>query len=636
MTRLTLPLDTPLRDHGGQCYNVLSYGAKGDGATDDTAAINAVLSSKGATGGVVLLPAGRNFLISAPLILPSNTVLDARGATVTLAAGSNCNLLNNKGVTANRSVADAAITTGTSTLTSATAGFTAADVGASVIIPGAGISGQLLVTTISSVTNGTTAVLAANAGTTVSAAALSLYYRDSNILLLGGTWARGANAGANNALHSLFFRHIDHLTLRDVQVTSTAGKYAIAIGDATSYTVENPNFNTHSDGVHITGPASGGFIANVTGTTGDDMVAFTPADFSTYADTAGDIVQTEVRGIYANGSLTCCDIVGGTGCKIVALTVRGCHGTTQLSCVRFQDLTTPAGALDCRDVIVEDVDAVPSSSAYWLVELAGTAMESVTLRDLYWSANYTGAQVVNLRGTGSAIKSLTIDGLTVTAGTFPSGMVTLGATGACQMIRLSRVRVTSTAVTGCIVFVNSSFTLGNVLSVEGVQAMRSSNGDPVIYLSGGTIPKMQLDNIYLNGGGRLLRTNSGSGACEVAVSNAQLDGAWDIAQIGSNVDFTIHSASVVTSQTVLFNLTAGALSVRGFALLNSGAKATAAPAAGTLRLVHPQMRMDVSNAFMTKTDGDQCYNTNAALACGAGTVLSNGANWKNLYSGSTY
>ncbi len=66
-----------------------------------------------------------------------------------------------------RTVNDGDITTGTDTLTSATASFVAGDVGAQVIVVGAGVSGGDLVTTIASVTSGTAVVLTASAGTTV-------------------------------------------------------------------------------------------------------------------------------------------------------------------------------------------------------------------------------------------------------------------------------------------------------------------------------------------------------------------------------------------------------------------------------------------------------------------------------------
>jgi hypothetical protein len=66
-----------------------------------------------------------------------------------------------------RTVTDAAITTGTATLTSATANFTAADVGRRVIVAAA-VAPNYVDTTIVSVTNSTTAVLAANAAATVT------------------------------------------------------------------------------------------------------------------------------------------------------------------------------------------------------------------------------------------------------------------------------------------------------------------------------------------------------------------------------------------------------------------------------------------------------------------------------------
>lgn len=72
-----------------------------------------------------------------------------------------------------REVADAAMTASSTTLTSATAAFTSADVGKKVTVAragsGAASTGQMLVATISSVTNATTAVLSVAATNTVSA-----------------------------------------------------------------------------------------------------------------------------------------------------------------------------------------------------------------------------------------------------------------------------------------------------------------------------------------------------------------------------------------------------------------------------------------------------------------------------------
>jgi hypothetical protein len=72
-----------------------------------------------------------------------------------------------------RTVADAAMTSGQQTLTSATAAFSnAADLGRQVTVAGAGAAGALLVATIQAVASATSVTLNSAAGTTVAAAAL--------------------------------------------------------------------------------------------------------------------------------------------------------------------------------------------------------------------------------------------------------------------------------------------------------------------------------------------------------------------------------------------------------------------------------------------------------------------------------
>ena len=74
----------------------------------------------------------------------------------------------------NRHVSDGAITNGQATLTSSSASFIAGDAGRQVTVFGAGAASANLVTTIWSIANGATAVLAASASTTVSGALVSI------------------------------------------------------------------------------------------------------------------------------------------------------------------------------------------------------------------------------------------------------------------------------------------------------------------------------------------------------------------------------------------------------------------------------------------------------------------------------
>jgi hypothetical protein len=74
-------------------YNVKDYGAKGDGSTDDTAAINAAIAalptpSAQEGGGIVYFPAG-NYLVSSPItIARDNTVLQGAGMYQTVVNGT--------------------------------------------------------------------------------------------------------------------------------------------------------------------------------------------------------------------------------------------------------------------------------------------------------------------------------------------------------------------------------------------------------------------------------------------------------------------------------------------------------------------------------------------------------------------
>lgn len=88
-----------------------------------------------------------------------------------------------------KTVTDAAITTGTPTLTSATAAFTAADTGKTYMVAGAGTAGAYLQATGTFV-NATTITLASNAATTVSGATMS--YATNNKAAINTAIASGA------------------------------------------------------------------------------------------------------------------------------------------------------------------------------------------------------------------------------------------------------------------------------------------------------------------------------------------------------------------------------------------------------------------------------------------------------------
>ena len=85
--RASIDVDTgnyvgPIQDKAGQVYNVKAYGAKGDGTTDDTVAVQAALTACDTTGGTVYFPGGTYVL----------GVLNVSSRTTVLGSGISTNL----------------------------------------------------------------------------------------------------------------------------------------------------------------------------------------------------------------------------------------------------------------------------------------------------------------------------------------------------------------------------------------------------------------------------------------------------------------------------------------------------------------------------------------------------------------
>lgn len=66
-------------DKSGQVFNVKAYGAKGDGTTDDTSAIQSALSAA-PSGSVVFMPYG-SYVVSAPITIPPGVTLQGSSRT---------------------------------------------------------------------------------------------------------------------------------------------------------------------------------------------------------------------------------------------------------------------------------------------------------------------------------------------------------------------------------------------------------------------------------------------------------------------------------------------------------------------------------------------------------------------------
>lgn len=71
-----------------QVFNVKSYGAVGDGTTDDTAAIQSAMNAAGASGGVLSFPTG-TYLVSSAIVPKSKVLVRGSGAASAMISNAN-------------------------------------------------------------------------------------------------------------------------------------------------------------------------------------------------------------------------------------------------------------------------------------------------------------------------------------------------------------------------------------------------------------------------------------------------------------------------------------------------------------------------------------------------------------------
>ena len=532
---------------------------------------------------------------NAPIVLPSGTYADFTTAVINSTVAGN--IVQNKAVaTSVRAVSDAAMTAGSTTLTSATAAFTSADIGRSVVVADALAAGNPVTANIVSVTDASNVVLSVAAVATVSAKTATIYDRDSNIILIGGTFNRGGNGGTGVAAHSLVFRRVDDLLIRNVTVTSSGGKYAINLGDCNRFTVDSPTFNTSSDGVHMNGPCSAGLVQNVKGKTGDDAVAMTATDYGVYTDVAGPITDIIVRNTIADtGNTVATKLTSGPGTYLDRILIDGVHQLNASGiAVGFADDT---GALDARRISVK---------------------------------NLIGSLTTNV--TSGTIQSLDVENIRRDHGASNSSLLSITCAVQDMVVRGARGVAPAGATGNHLLTINGT---GNIarLTLRDVRHVGQSANTIHLSASGATVTDATLSGLNRDGltssGSVVNAATTGTVIGRVKISDTVVTNtAWIADVAGTGIAFHLsnlkHPAGFNVRATANLTVYAEACEI--------GSHAVAA--GGVFRSKSLGFTADL--ATLAKNNGDLAYNTNAALSSGVGPSVCNGTNWKNLYTGTTY
>jgi hypothetical protein len=155
------------------------------------------------------------------------------------------------------------------------------------------------------------------------------------------------------------FNRVKNLTLRGLTLKDPV-TFGMQLGNVRQFTVEDITFDynlarSNMDGVHVNGPAVHGRIANVKGTTNDDMVALNADDVGWAEMSAGPIEEVDVDGIFATNGYTAVRLLSA-GSVVRRARLAHIYGSYRFNLVSFTNHRAhPGTPTTFEDITIRDV-----------------------------------------------------------------------------------------------------------------------------------------------------------------------------------------------------------------------------------------------------------------------------------------
>ena len=303
----------------------------GDGIHDDTDAIQAMLDMC----GTVRIPDGR-YLITKPLIIHSNTHLILSSlATLRLADGANCSLLDNDGLYSD-------------------------ETNVNITIEGGIWDGNHIAQKRQKIPN------EGRPGDENEDQTCDKQIYISNIYVV----------------FMVRLVHTEHLQVKNLTFKDPTS-YAIHIADSRYFNVENITLDydllkPNMDGVHIQGPARFGKIRNIFGNANDDHVALCANGTIRSEITRGDIEDVDIDGVYCDNGYTGVRLLS-RGDAIRNIHISNIHGEFRFYAVSF---THHYPIRDDKPILLENIhvsDIYASKSCAECAQYQKWAVEKCSL-----------------------------------------------------------------------------------------------------------------------------------------------------------------------------------------------------------------------------------------------------------------
>lgn len=551
------------------------FGAKGDGVTDDAAAVQATVTAYRhiyipyTTGGVMIW--------GSPVVLPANeTVTVDPRETIQLKSGANCALLRNLTVTGSSSAATED----------------------GITVDGGIWDGNM----------------AQNPGKNFPGSTVLVLYSDP--------------ANPVQGLSGLLdFVGCTHLTLRNLAVNNVS-QFAVQVAGGHDDDISGITFSTGLDGLHINGPISFVRVANIRGSTGDDFVALNAWDW-TYSGpfpSGGPITDFQISDLRPHSSAWCAvKMTTGTGANVSRVSVRdvvGSSGNCGVFIGPVLDAYNPShttGPGFASELVFNNINMGVANSqtisgfTYGCVFGLNTQITGMQVRGITAGSNSVAANYFQI-GSGASLDSLTLSGVNVTAPL--TNPTFINNAGSIADLFLSDVKATGTIGTTN----NDSAFVATTGRIDHLRFDRSTllNYASLFHTSASSIyTDTSLFGSWIQNTKHVFWA-TGSAGLEVRLIGNRLH------QIANDVVRLDGSGPVLLMRSSANEFTAPASGAVPLVLT-----------AGTAEWAGTDIPQDIS-LLAGKQAGDLAFNSNAALSCGTGLCLYTGTAWKNLATGATY
>lgn len=295
------------------------------------------------------------------------------------------------------------ITSGSAALTVVGAAFTAADVGKTIVVPGAAAASADLVTTISAYTSATQITLGANAGTTLSAVSKTVSYGTNNTTAIQAALTVGRNAFVPGSPNMAAF----YLITGALNLNKASGKlwgdgYSSRI-KTTSASAAMLNITSHS--VHVSDVS---FDSLVTRTGSDivlDGVSYTTVEhcellnsktgvqITGAASTGIRLKSLDIRQVLASGN----GVLISTTANSVDIVLRDLWITGASS---VSQPTAAVNLINAGDITLDKVSTVYCGAGLLVAPTAGKRVQAALVSNCYFDSG-TGSGI-NLAPVGAS------------------------------------------------------------------------------------------------------------------------------------------------------------------------------------------------------------------------------------------